>query len=517
MAKYCTQCGAKLDDDDLFCGVCGVSITETKTQSTSPEKDEPFVEAPVYEPITKQDPKVSHNHSKKKSPLLAVIAGVVVIVILLTCIIPKGSKNADDYSPSTHQNGESHSNKSTLSDSEVQSIAKKLNEEINFFGDTSDAYNLEYSNFKIESDDYNRYIVCMHYQYEDAKRNYHNGDVIVYFRYIPETDEYQYKRTNIKFPMQNLSEEYLINSIKEDADFGWGTDPDASVVDTAPEQPDANIQRTDVGSAWGQAYLEIISAAMTEFPQYQYSCSYSLFDIDKDGTPELFLKVGTCEADYGLRLYRFDNEAECISTMYASHAVFCGLGDQKAFLIASGHQGYETITKCTYSNGMINEEVVFEGAVQNYHDFTCLAPYELNDYSGLKWTANAPDDNQSVLDNYSLDENIPAAPEITSDNFEQVVALNKRSEWYDNGIFSSYFASCDHQNNVTWEYIGTTPDIFDLNYYDYTDVDVFRVDFPDGWKTYLFVPYNENIGNPPVVFLFFDSNEAPMEIWNGSY
>ena len=79
------------------------------------------------------------------------------------------------------------------------------------------------------------------------------------------------------------------------------------------------------------------------------------------------------------------------------------------------------------------------------------------------------------------------------------------------------FASCDHQSDVAWEYIGTTPDIFGLSYYDYNEVDVFRVDFPDGWKSYLFVPYNENIGNPPVVFLFFDSNEVPMEIWNGSY
>ena len=96
-----------------------------------------------------------------------------------------------------------------------------------------------------------------------------------------------------------------------------------------------------------------------------------------------------------------------------------------------------------------------------------------------EWTANEPDNNQSVLDNYSFEDNVVAEAEITSDNFEQVVPLNKRNDWYDNGIFSSYFASCDHQSDVTWEYIGTTPDIFGLSYYDYNEVDVFRVDFPE--------------------------------------
>lgn len=519
MAKFCTQCGAKLDDDDLFCGVCGVSLVKQDADDHSAEKCEPSAETPEYEPVINQTTTASQNNKMKPS-VIALIAVVVVVVALIICIMPKGSKNAVDYfDPSAHQSEGPASNKKGLSDTEVQTIAKKLNEEINFFGDTSDAYNLSYSGFKIESDNYNRYIVCMHYQYEDAKRNYHNGDVIVYFRYDPETDQYYYKRTNIKFPMKSLSEEYLINSIKEDTEFGWGTDPDNPVVDNKEnESPEVNTPSANVSSDWGQAYFDVVADAMKEFPQYQYSCSYSVFDIDKDGTPELFLKVGTCEADYQLKLYRYANgTADCFATLWASHAVFCGLGDQKAFLIDSGRQGYEVVTKYSYANGELNEEILFEGAVQNYHEFSYLTSFELDDLSGLEWTANEPDNNQSVLDNYSFENNVVAEAEITSDNFEQVVPLNKRNDWYDNGIFSSYFASCDHQSNVTWEYIGTTPDSFGLSYYDYTEVDVFRVDFPDGWKTYLFVPYNENIGNPPVVFLFFDSNEVPMEIWNGSY
>ena len=388
MAKFCTQCGAKLDDDDLFCGVCGVSLVEQNANDPA----EPTSEEPKYEQIV--EPTAPKKSSKKKSGIIAIIAAVVVVAVLLICLIPKGEQPADDMETPVNPSvvdgtGENHKN----------------------------------------------------------------------------------------------------------------------------ESPDANKSST-----WAQAYNDIITDAMRDFPQYQYSCSYSVFDIDKDETPELFLKVGTCEADYQLKLYRYSNgAADCFATLGAGHAVFCGLGEQKAFLIDSGHQGYEVVTKYSYDNGKLSEKILFEGAVQNYHEFSYLTAFELDDYSGLEWTANVPDNNQSVLDNYSFEDNVIAEAEITSDNFEQVVPLNKRSDWYDNGIFSSYFASCDHQSNVTWEYIGTTSDIFSLSYYDYTEVDVFRVDFPDGWKTYLFVPYNENIGNPPVVFLFFDSNEKPMEIWNGSY
>ena len=390
MAKFCTQCGAKLDDDDLFCGVCGVSLME---QNVTPPS-EPTSEETEYEQIV--EPVVAAQSHKKKSGLIAIFAAVAVVAVLLICLLPKGTKPIDN---------------------DLGSV----------------------TNTPVVDDGTNEF---------------------------PEVDT-----------------------------------PDTSAVST-----------------WGQAYTGILADAMTEFPQYQYSCSYSVFDIDKDGTPELFLKVGTCEADYQLRLYHYANgTADCFATLGAGHAVFCGLGAQKAFLIDSGHQGYEVVTKYSYDNGKLNEEIMFEGAVQNYHEFSYLTSFELDDLSGLEWTANEPDNNQSVLDNYSLEDNVIAEAEITSDNFEQVVPLNKRSEWYDNGIFSSYFASCDHQSNVSWEYIGTTSDIFRLSYYDYTEVDVFRVDFPDGWKTYLFVPYNKNIGNPPVVFLFFDSNEVPMEIWNGSY
>lgn len=108
------------------------------------------------------------------------------------------------------------------SDSQIQSIAIKLNEELNFNGKTNEKYNLQYSNFHYETDGYNRYIAVLHYQYEDTQRHYQSGDVIVYFKYYPQTGTYEYRKTNIAFPGLVNDEAGCINYIKQKSDFSWG-------------------------------------------------------------------------------------------------------------------------------------------------------------------------------------------------------------------------------------------------------------------------------------------------------
>ena len=90
MAKFCTQCGAKLDDDDLFCGVCGVSLIE---QNATPPS-EPTSEETEYEQIV--EPVVAAQSHKKKSGLIAIFATVAVVAVLLICLLPKGTKPIDN-------------------------------------------------------------------------------------------------------------------------------------------------------------------------------------------------------------------------------------------------------------------------------------------------------------------------------------------------------------------------------------------------------------------------------------
>jgi len=155
---------------------------------------------------------------------------------------------------------------------------------------------------------------------------------------------------------------------------------------------------------WEGAYSEVLGEMMDSFPNYQYLCSYSVYDVDNNGVPELLVKVGTCEADFEYRLFNYDPQlavAMCFHTTSGGHTYPCGLDDSGAVLFVGGHQGHETIIKATYDGVSCTEDLLFNAEVQEYHDFTYLDCFELDDNTGLQWTANPPDDNASILSELS--------------------------------------------------------------------------------------------------------------------
>lgn len=152
-------------------------------------------------------------------------------------------------------------------------------------------------------------------------------------------------------------------------------------------------------ATWSDAYAEVLSGAMAEFPQYRHACVYSLYDVDKNGAPELMVKVGTCEADFQYRLYDCPKGggARMLGTLSGSHAALAGLQNGSALLLINGAQGYETVSRCTLADGAVSVEELFSGYVDEYHPFDYLPYYELDDPSGLSWTGDAPNGNDAVL------------------------------------------------------------------------------------------------------------------------
>lgn len=113
-------------------------------------------------------------------------------------------------------------------------------------------------------------------------------------------------------------------------------------------------------------------------------------------------------------------------------------------------------------------------------------------------------------------EDVANPNNITNANFESKVSLTLHDNWYDNGIFSSYFSGCNYGNEVKWSYIGSTYDVFSLNYHtDYVIVDVYKISHPNGTSNYYFVPYHDLFGNAPVVFQFLENGQEPVEVWSG--
>ena len=113
---------------------------------------------------------------------------------------------------------------------------------------------------------------------------------------------------------------------------------------------------------------------------------YYVYDINGDGTPELFIGHGTCRADYTIDVYTIKNQ-------YASYIgnIF---GDE-LLAIEDGICGYyaqmggEVVNVYSMNGDSITEDNFYEhDAGETYTEFSFLPSYDITDFSGLNWTVN---------------------------------------------------------------------------------------------------------------------------------
>lgn len=116
---------------------------------------------------------------------------------------------------------------------------------------------------------------------------------------------------------------------------------------------------------------------------------YSLYDINSDGTTEIIILSGTCEADAMLQIYSYtDGNPVFIGDISGSHCSLCGKTEGVGLTVHYGHMGSERICDVTLgSGGLIVDEIVPWREVQEYTEFDYCKPIErfsINDFSGLK-------------------------------------------------------------------------------------------------------------------------------------
>ena len=94
------------------------------------------------------------------------------------------------------------------------------------------------------------------------------------------------------------------------------------------------------------------------------SIEYAFRDLDADGIPELLLKYGSCEADYQIHIYRYDEECELkdLGVFGGGHTSFCYDENTGDFVILWGHMGAASITYYEWENGTL--------ASKDSYDFT---------------------------------------------------------------------------------------------------------------------------------------------------
>ncbi|MDE6841118.1 MAG: hypothetical protein K2P49_09780 [Oscillospiraceae bacterium] len=85
--------------------------------------------------------------------------------------------------------------------------------------------------------------------------------------------------------------------------------------------------------------------------------SYSLYDVDRDGVPELFVKYGVCEAAFTYQCYTFrEGRMVCIGEFDGGHSGLYTHPDKSAVLRSSGHMGYAELYEYPMEDGVLTEE-----------------------------------------------------------------------------------------------------------------------------------------------------------------
>lgn len=230
----CKNCGKELPEGGLFCPECGAKQeSEVKSETPAPETETteiPAADAPVSEPVeapadagspieapaanTPQG-EGANSAPKKKINIVTVIVCIIAFIVAFNFFGP------DSNSPS---DSNSNSDKSEqLTDSEIADCAVMVFEEINYFGIMEEAFDLEYTDFDYETDGYNRYVVTVYYEYKDKNNKNYKDELVVYFRYLPETEKIRYGKGNFTVP-DVLGKTEAVEYAKEKME-GWGTEP----------------------------------------------------------------------------------------------------------------------------------------------------------------------------------------------------------------------------------------------------------------------------------------------------
>lgn len=186
------------------------------------------------------------------------------------------------------------------------------------------------------------------FEYTLCKRN---GEIISESEYLNETNEY----------LENSKEIDLVYGMNESYQYGTFFPTKNSLetfVNTLKSNYDKNSNvkeekypTTDVVC---NLYYDVICNNTSMFSEY------SIYDMEKDGIPELFLQTGDCEADYEYCVYTVVGDAlKQMGKFSGFHSTLFSY-QGKGILSHIGHMGFESVSLVTFENGKLTPVIKFE-------------------------------------------------------------------------------------------------------------------------------------------------------------
>lgn len=144
-----------------------------------------------------------------------------------------------------------------------------------------------------------------------------------------------------------------IKNIENDKDKAADI-PDVTKTEETKETVET-VEDEDTDDGWKAAYIKVLNELradssidnedlVLENLPYQYI----VYDIDKDGIPELLVEFGICEADYNGKLYKYENGAAVEKEPFSmGHTSLYSVPDENGILFNWGHMGSAFIQKAT--------------------------------------------------------------------------------------------------------------------------------------------------------------------------
>lgn len=152
------------------------------------------------------------------------------------------------------------------------------------------------------------------------------------------------------------------------------TEAETTAEATAPQTTthEANVSaggRMDMYPAIYQEEIRRVFEQTAKDNDGLANVEYAFRDMDADGIPELILKHGTCEADFEIHIYRYDEDCELrdLGMFGGGHTTFGYDENTGKFVIIWGHMGAASIFYYVWNDGMLKEETTYDFTIDEQH------------------------------------------------------------------------------------------------------------------------------------------------------
>lgn len=156
---------------------------------------------------------------------------------------------------------------------------------------------------------------------------------------------------------------------------------DAATAEVAPAATEETpmAEEVPVLAEWKIAYVNKLGEYRNFNPEVdefsETPDSYYLYDIDKNGIPELIIKFGSCEADYHGTIYTYDEGqgVKTLDTFGMGHMSLYSYPDGNGILLYQGHMGYACMEVASIENNILSMNTIFEETLdyeQSADDYT---------------------------------------------------------------------------------------------------------------------------------------------------